>query len=271
MSYLKIENLLRKKIGIDTNIIGTSKIARSVEIRRSICGFSHVDEYLQMLQTSSQEFDELVELIVIPETWFFREIQSYDALTNYVRFQWLNKSHCRKLRLLSVPCSTGEEPYSLAMALLSLGLQPNQFHIDAFDISKKSLAKAKKGIYTRSSFRGHNLEFQNRYFKSIGKEYQISDQVKNTVNFSPGNLLDSQFLLDKKSYDIIFCRCILIYFDSLSRKITLKSLNHSLKEGGIIFVSALETRELFNSDIEVIRLNGVLVGQKKSYLQKMLI
>ncbi len=263
MSCPEIENLLRKKIGIDANIIGSSKIVKAVETRCSICSVSNVNDYLQMLHTSTQEFNELVELIVVPETWFFRDSQPYHALTNYVRSQWLNRYHHSKLRLLSVPCSTGEEPYSLAMTLLNLGLQPTQFHIDAVDISKKSLAKAKTGIYSRNSFRGNNLEFQHRYFNPINKEYQISDQVKNTVNFSPGNLLDSQFLLDRKSYDIIFCRNVLIYFDLPSRKIALKSLNCLLKTRGIILVGASETGELANLGLEIIRLDGVFLGQKK--------
>ncbi|WP_016953676.1 protein-glutamate O-methyltransferase CheR [Anabaena sp. PCC 7108] len=263
MSYPEIENLLRRKIGIDAKIINSRKITKAVETRSSICGVSNVDNYLQILHTSNQEFDELVELIVVPETWFFRDNQPYHALTNYVRSQWLNKPHNRKLRLLSVPCSTGEEPYSLAMTLLNLGLLPTQFHIDAVDISKKSLAKAKKGIYSRNSFRSQNLEFQTRYFIPVDKEYQICDQVKNTVNFSQGNLIDSQFLIDKKSYDIIWCRNVLIYFDSPSRKITLKNLNGLLKSGGIIFFSASEIGELANLGLEIVRLNGVFLGQKK--------
>ena len=259
----EIENLLRKKIGFDANIIGSRKIVKAVETRCAICGVSNVNDYLQILHTSNQEFDELVELLVVPETWFFRDTQPYHALTNYIRSQWLHKPQNSKLRLLSVPCSTGEEPYSLAMTLLDLGLQPTQFHIDAVDISKTSLAKAKKGIYSRNSFRCQNLEFQTRYFNPIDKEHQICDQVRNTVSFSQGNLLDSQFLLNRQSYNVIFCRNVLIYFDSLSRKITLKSLNRLLKPEGIIFVGASETGELANVGLEIIRLNGVFVGQKK--------
>lgn len=166
MSWIEIQNLLRQKIGIDANIIG-SKIVKAVENRRSICGSINLNDYFQLLQNSKQEFDELVELIVVPETWFFRDGQPYNAIASYVRSQWLNKSHIGKLRLLSIPCSTGEEPYSLAMTLLDLGLLPNQFNIDAVDISKKSLAKAKKGIYGRHSFRRDNLEFQTRDRKSV--------------------------------------------------------------------------------------------------------
>lgn len=268
MSCPGIDNLLRQKIGIDVNIIGVRKVYKAVETRCFLCGISNTNEYLQILQNSSQELDELVELIVVPETWFFRDRKTYEAIANYVRYQWLNKSQISKLRLLSIPCSTGEEPYSLAMTLLDLGLQPDQFNIDAVDINKQYLFKAKKGIYGRNSFRGDNLEFQNRYFNPIGKEYQISQQVRNTVNFSQGNLLDSQLLLDRTSnniaYDIIFCRNVLIYFDVTARKATLKNLDRLLKPEGIMLLGTSETGELGNLGWQLIRVNGVLVGQKKS-------
>jgi chemotaxis protein methyltransferase WspC len=265
MIWSKIENLLCRQIGFDANIIGTRKIVKAVENRCLICGVT-VDDYVQILHKSSQEFDELVELLVVPETWFFRDIQTYDALTKYVRSQWRSKFSNSKLRLLSVPCSTGEEPYSLAMTLLDLSLLPNQFHIDAVDISKQALSKARKAIYSRNSFRGSNLEFQNRYFTSTDQGYQLSENVKNTVNLSAGNLLDANFLLDRTQYDIILCRNVLIYFDSSGRQNTLKNLHRLLKHKGLLFVGASETGELANLGFEIIRLNGVFVGQKKSEL-----
>ncbi|TAF07299.1 MAG: protein-glutamate O-methyltransferase CheR, partial [Nostocales cyanobacterium] len=262
MIWSKIENLLCRKIGCDANIIGSRKIAKAVETRCLICGVT-VDDYLQILHKSSQEFDELVELIVVPETWFFRDHQTYEALINYVRSQLLNKSSFSKLRLLSIPCSTGEEPYFMAMALLDLGLLPNQFHIDAVDISQKAIAKARKAFYSRNSFRGNHLDFQNRYFRFTDKGYELCDKVKNSVNFSQGNLLDPRLLLDKMPYDIIFCRNVLIYFDDSGRKNTLQNLHRLLKNQGLLFVGASETGELSNFGLQIIRLNSVFVGQKK--------
>lgn len=263
MIWSKIENFLCSQIGFDANIIGTRKIIKAVENRCLICGVN-ADDYLQILYKSREEFNELVELLVVPETWFFRDNQTYDTLTNYIRFQWMSKFYTSKIRLLSVPCSTGEEPYSLAMTLLDLGLLPNQFHIDAIDISKRALSKAKKAIYSRNSFRGSNLEFQNRYFTSTNTGYQLCEKVKNTVNWSQGNLLEANFLVDKTPYDIIFCRNVLIYFDNSGRKSTLKNLHRLLKNQGLLFVGASETGELSNLGFEVIRLNGVFVGQKKA-------
>ncbi|TAE60070.1 MAG: methyltransferase domain-containing protein [Nostocales cyanobacterium] len=267
MIWSKIENLLCDKTGFDGNIIGTRKIIKAVENRCLICGVN-ADDYLQILYTSREEFNELVELLVVPETWFFRDHQTYEAFTKYIRFQWMSKSPTSKLRLLSVPCSTGEEPYSLVMTLLDLGLLPNQFHIDAVDISKRALSKARKAIYGRNSFRGSNLEFQNRYFTSTDTGYQLCEKVKNAVNWSQGNLLEANFLVDRSLYDIIFCRNVLIYFDNYGRKNTLKNLHRLLKTQGLLFVGASETGELSNLDFEVIRLNGVFVGQKKAAVVK---
>jgi chemotaxis protein methyltransferase WspC len=149
------------------------------------------------------------------------------------------------------------------MKFLDMGILPEQFQIDAVDISKQSLEKAKKGIYTRNSFRGDYLKFQSRYFIQKGTEYHLSEQIKNTVNFSYGNLLDPNFLSDKKPYDIIFCRNVLIYFDDISKNLTIKKLYSLLKAEGILSVGAAETRLLANSGIDLIRYKFGFVGCKK--------
>ena len=263
MKFSAIENLLCQRTGIDANIIGSKKIEKAIEIRCSIAGVCHLDDYLQLLRTSPQEFHELVELIVVPETWFFRDRQLFDSIANFLFSQRLDRTRSNKLRVLSLPCSTGEEPYSLAMTLLSLGLQPDQFQIDAVDISKKALTKAKIGRYGRNSFRGDNLAERSRYFQSIGQEYQLCEAVKKTVNFTQGNLLDSRLLLDK-TYDIIFCRNVLIYFDATGRATALQNLNRLLKKDGLLFVAASETGELTNYGFKIIRLPCGFAGRKEN-------
>jgi chemotaxis protein methyltransferase WspC len=262
MMFLQIEGLLRQKIGIDVKIIGGVKIARAVETRCRVLGVGDIRHYWEILRDSPDELDELTELIVVPETWFFRDDQIYKEIANYVVSECLNNGNQMKIRLLSFPCSTGEEPYSLAMGLLDMGLSPSQFHIDGVDISQAALSKARIGIYSRNSFRGNNLKFEGSYFNSVGKDYQISARVRNLVNFSQGNLLDNQLLLNRKPYDVILCRNVLIYFDSLARQKTLKNLSSSLTSKGIILVGASETSELSNSGLEIIRLNKIFAGSK---------
>ncbi|MFN6486726.1 MULTISPECIES: CheR family methyltransferase [unclassified Nostoc] len=243
MYLTDIEKLLSKKIGVDCNIIGSRKIAKAVESRCSVCNLSDLKIYLQLLQTSPEEFTELVELIVVPETYFFRDRKSFDYLINFVRSQWLTKSNQSLLRILSVPCSTGEEPYSIAIALMETGLSTSQFCIDAIDISKQAIAKAQQGVYSKNSFRGEVLVDRNRYFQQTAEKYEISLSVRNAVNFKQGNLINSFFNVQLK-YDVIFCRNLLIYLEDSACTEVLKTLNRLLLPNGLLFVGAAETAKV---------------------------
>jgi chemotaxis protein methyltransferase WspC len=243
MSLVDIEKLLSKKIGVDCNIIGSRKIAKAVENRLSICRLSDSKSYLQLLQTSPEEFTELIEQIVVPETYFFRDRKSFDSLINFVQSQWLTKPGQPPLRFLSVPCSTGEEPYSVAITLLEAGLSTSQFRIDAIDISIQAIAKAQQGIYGKNSFRGEVLVDRNRYFQKKAQKYEISPLVKNAVNFKQGNLINMFFDMQLK-YDIIFCRNLLIYLEDSACTEVLKTLNRLLLPNGLLFVGAAETAKV---------------------------
>ncbi len=263
----QIEILLQQKIGIEPKIIGSRKIAKAVENRLAICGGIDISTYLKLLRTSPPEFAELVELLIVPETWFFRERQAFDFMSDYLRSQWLSQNNQTRLRLLSIPCSSGEEPYSLAMKLLDIGLVPDQFQIDAIDISSNSLEKAKKGIYTRNSFRGNNLKFQSRYFTQINQEYHLNPNLRKLVNFTQHNLVDSGFLKNQAPYNIIFCRNLLIYFDRTARHQALKTFKRLLKNKGLLFVAASETNLIAELGFELIRSPFGLAAQKNTPIE----
>ena len=250
MIQAKIESLLQEKIGVAASILGSREMARSLEKRRLACRLPDLQTYWQKLQTSAQELDELIELVIVPETWFFRDTKPFIFLADYIKSEWtLNKSKS-SLRLLSIPCCTGEEPYSIAMTLLNAGLSPNQFLIDAVDISKKSLTKARQGLYTRNSFRGDDLAFRSHYFTEVGDKFQLCDRVKNTVNFMQGNLVASDCLGDKAPYDVIFCRNVLIYFEQKERQRSMVNLERLLADRGLIFVGHAETGQVSPSTFE---------------------
>ncbi|MDF5728765.1 MAG: tetratricopeptide repeat protein [Rhizonema sp. PD38] len=236
----KIERLLKDKIGLAASTIGSNTIARSVEKRRLACGLPDLQTYLQRVQTSTQELEELIELVVVPETWFFRDRKPFTFLEHYIKSEWLPSRSAGILRLLSVPCSTGEEPYSIAMLLLNAGLTPDKFRIDAVDISKKALLKSSNAVYSKNSFRGEKLPNQERYFQQTAEGYELSQLVRNTVNFMHGNLLEPSFLNNKK-YDIIFCRNLLIYFDSFTSSQAIDVLDRLLSPQGLLFVGSAET------------------------------
>ena len=241
MVQAAIETMLRQKIGLDANSIGSRTIARAVEQRQIACGLS-AQSYLYHLQTTAKELEELIETVVIPETSFFRDKEPFVYLSQYVTTEWL-QTNSNILRVLSVPCSTGEEPLSIAMTLLDSGLAPTQFRIDAIDISKRALLKATLAIYSKRSFRGGGLEAKKRYFRSLADGYEVCPLVRDTVKFMQGNLLTPELLPEGK-YQIIFCRNLLIYLDLAARNQVLKVLDRALAPSGLLFVGAAETAQI---------------------------
>ncbi|MCC3505133.1 MULTISPECIES: CheR family methyltransferase [unclassified Microcoleus] len=237
-----IEALLRQKIGLDALTIGSNTITRAVNRRMEDCGLTDISIYLTKLQTSPPELEELIEAVVIPETWFFRDREPFVFLSRYALSEWFPQNPGKTLRVLSLPCSTGEEPYSIAIALLDAGLNPINFSIDAADISKVALKKAQRAVYGRNSFRDKNLDFRDRYFTPLpGDLYQLNDLVRRKVNLIQGNILDSYFLSNQLPYDAIFCRNVLIYFDQTGRNQTIQLLNRLLNKTGILFLGHSES------------------------------
>src|SRR5207302_3675173 len=135
----QIEGLLRDTMGLDAASIGSGLIHRIVRLRMKSLGLKQPDQYRRFLASSRAEWRELVEGVVVTETWFFRDREPFGALVRQVLDEWLPAHPTAPLRLLSLPCSSGEEPYSLAMALLDAGVPSGRFQIDAADISARAL------------------------------------------------------------------------------------------------------------------------------------
>ncbi|MFM2064165.1 MAG: hypothetical protein RLZZ507_3836 [Cyanobacteriota bacterium] len=253
MIYPEGEILLRHKIGLDPNSIGSDAIARAIEQRMIECKITNINIYLEKIQESPQEWDALIDSLIIPETWFFRERESFKYLQQYIISEWLPNHKNSVLRVLSVPCSTGEEPFSIAISLLEAGLNPANFHIDAVDISKKCLFNAQKAIYNQYSFRGNSLSFQEQYFQKHESGYHLHEKIKSQVHFMQGNLAAPDFLIGMPNYDIVFCRNLLIYFDITTKERTMRILERLLTSDGLLFVGHAEAGLLLHSRFTSIR------------------
>ncbi|MEE8301426.1 MAG: CheR family methyltransferase [Candidatus Tectomicrobia bacterium] len=236
-----IAALLGQTIGLNPDSIGSETIARAVRRRMAHCGLSDMYQYLERLQTSGQEVQELIEQVVVPETWFFRDQMPFAFLGRYVRSEWLPCHQHTVLQVLSLACSTGEEPYSIAMALLDADVAPQHFRIDAVDINQPALGKAKDAVYGSHSFRGDDLVFRERYFEPWEVGYRVRDVARNTVTFMHGNILDGGFLADQEPYAVIFCRNMLMYFDQPARNRAIKVFERLLTNPGLLFVGHAET------------------------------
>ena len=236
-----IEELLKNIIGLDSASIGPATISRSVRRRMLECTLSDEKSYVELLKTSSIEMQALIDEVTVPETWFFRGIEPFRLLAEYASREWMGSHPGKFFRVLSAPCSSGEEPYSIAMVLMDIGLQKNQFHIDAIDINTRSIDRAKLGLYGRNSFRGDEGDAMNRYFQTVTNGYEINKDVRDPVNFIHGNIMDKDFLCGMEVYDAIFCRNLLIYFDRYTQADVLKKLHGLLAPQGMFFIGHAES------------------------------
>lgn len=139
---------------------------------------------------------------MVPETWFFRDREAFAELARLAG-ERLAREPARVLRILSVACSTGEEPYSAAMALLDAGIAAARFAIDAIDISGHAIAHAEHALYGRSAFRGHSPAFRERYFSEAAGGWQLREGVRRRVRFAQGDLFEDAAVGEVR-YDFIF-------------------------------------------------------------------
>jgi chemotaxis protein methyltransferase WspC len=235
-----VADLLERKIGLSVECIGEDAIRSAVTRHMRGRKISEQARYIESLR--SQEFiEELIELAVVPETWFFRDRKSFEFLGGYVRSQGLAAKRSGNLRLLSMPCSTGEEPYTIVMALLDAGFPLERIQVDAIDVSAKALEIAKEGLYGWSSFRGNDLSFQQRYFRPSGDYFRILESVRGRVRFLKGNVVGREDVCVFGQYDIIFCRNLVIYLAQWARRKIMDVIDRLLAPEGLLFIGHTET------------------------------
>jgi len=243
MSLPEFEAFLRRTIGLDVASVTPAMVERSVRGRMAARGLPDPGSYLELLRSSEAELQELIETVVIPETWFFRDREVFATLAKIAAEGWpsVGARPGGLLRLLSLPCATGEEPYSMAMALLDAGLPPERFRVDAVDISLGSLQRAQHAVYGRNSFRGDDIGFRERHFHKEGAGWRLDERVRSQVHFTVGNLIDSFLLSGTEIYDAVFCRNVLIYFGTEARDRVIATLDRLLAPEGLLFMGPSET------------------------------
>jgi len=204
-------------MGLDAASIGASAIERAVQQRQAACGLETdalLGARLRLLRRTSGSDRGCGD----PETWFFRDREAFVALARVAGEEWLRAHPDTVLRLLSLPCSTGEEPYSMAMTLLDVGVPANRFRIDAIDISGHALARARHASYGKKFIPRPRPFFSGSPFsRPAPGKWELSPSVRQQIHFQSGNMLDHAFLPAAKSTTSFFCRNVLIYFDRATR------------------------------------------------------
>lgn len=256
----RIERLLKESCGLDVSALGSTLLPRAVQDRMRACDLGDQEAYWDRVRASTEELQALTESLVVPETWFFRDPESFKALCSLAV-----EMPRRPLRLLSVPCSTGEEPYSMAMALLDAGLPLTDFVIDAGDISRQALTLAGRAEYGRNAFRGGDLSYRDRYFHALASDrFKLDDRVRSAVRWHHANLLGGDLRPVLGQRDAVFCRNLLIYFDRPTQEHALATLTRLLTPEGLLFVGPSEAPLLLACGFEWLKIPRAFAFRRAS-------
>lgn len=240
MRPTEVAALIQRLSGIAPATLGERALAAALRRRQAAAGLTDAARYGARLLESADEQQALLEELVVPETWFFRQPEAFALLARAARARLATAAPDTRLRLLSLPCASGEEPYSMAMALLDAGLAPRQFEIDALDISARALAQARQAVYGPNAFRGGAAaRARDIHFAAEDNRFRLSETVRAQVRLAQGNLLALPGHFDG-GYDVVFCRNLLIYFDAGDQQRAIEVLRRVLRPGGLLFVGAAE-------------------------------
>ena len=232
-----IENMLRDKIGLSYDSVGRKNIEDAICVHMRKLGIDKIEDYLKSISGSEERFEELTQALIVPETWFFRYGESFTFLSEHAGKAIAEHG---RLRILSIPCSSGEEPYSITISLLSSGIRPELIHIDAVDVSKPLLEKARRGVYGPNSLRSGIPEAVKHFFVAKDKSLEVVKSVKDLVDFHKFSIFDRNLIVGREPYDMIFCRNLLIYFSEDMQEKAIETLSGLLIDSGILFLGHSE-------------------------------
>jgi chemotaxis protein methyltransferase CheR len=217
----------------------------STRIREHVVAqkLAHGSDLLRLVRNSNVEYDRLLERLLTQETSFFRYPDVFDALEKKVLPELHTKKFWespRQLRIWSAGCSTGEEPYSIAITIAETleGAETWNVHILATDVSRQALQHAERGVYFRRNLQHVDPRHIERYFTRVGDQYTIKPRVRSMVSFAPLNLAQTVYM---GRFDCIFCMNVLIYFSDEGRNALIQRFYESLEPGGYLFLGHAET------------------------------
>jgi len=256
---MRISQLLGNSCGWALTPADYKRVARVIKTVISRQALDEQDFFAELFMSEHLQ-QQLVDELVIPETYFFRYSQSFDHLRELAA-QWLLKNKTGMLRVASIPSATGEESYSIAIILRDAGIPLERFSVDAVDLSAPLIERAKQGVYSRHCLRRHPLVEQSKYFDEVSGGLQVKAEIRARVNFMQGNVraLPSAFFQSK--YPIVFCRNLLIYLTDDVRRVLFRQLKAMLTLDGELFVGSAEMSFFLQQGMQPVDVSQVFLLQ----------
>lgn len=268
-NFAKIGEFIYRKSGIYLEEAKHfDKLAKFIDKRAKDLNVDSFRKYffkLRFEDKEGSEFQELMNGITVNETYFFREKEQFEVLANTILPE-LNKKMLsgKPLRILSSPCSTGEEPYSIILHILEEGTVVEQRDIEVIgiDIDSTVIAKAKSSKFTERSVHAIPKSILNRWFKKKALGYELSEDLHGTVDFKVVNVFDKAQMRALGKFDVIFSRNMLIYFDDASRKEVAMTFYDMLNPGGYVLLGHAEYMSRIVSVFNAKKIDSTLIYQK---------
>lgn len=236
--YTEFVKNVKKKTGIDLFLYKEAQMKRRLESLRDKKGHQDFHSFYQAMTKDEDLFNEFLERMTINVSEFYRNAKRWDVLEKKILPRLIKENP--RLKLWSAACSTGEEPYTLAMIMAKF-MPLSKVNILATDLDRAILDRAKVGLYTDRSLKEAPTEAVTSFFDKEPMGYKVKDEVKKAVRFKQQNLLSDRF---EEQYDLIICRNVMIYFTEEAKHLLYHKFSRALRPGGVLFVGS--TEQIFN-------------------------
>ena len=265
--FRRLCEFLYRRTGMMFNEDKRYYVERRIRERISATGSASFTSYFARLRSDFRgEAEKLVNAFTVNETFFYREDHQLRCLTTDLLARRIAaKRRGDPLLIWSVPCATGEEPYSIAIWLLEQWPEVDSYDIEIVgsDIDTQVLEAAREGVFGKRALMRLSPELIAKYFVQVDDyNWRIIPELRQSVRFSPANLIDSAEMRMHGRFDVIFCRNVLIYFDDTSRRIAAGNLYENLVPGGYICLGHTESMSRISPLFEVCRFSDAIVYQR---------
>lgn len=232
--YEQFKTKVFKMTGLDLSLYKERQMKRRIESLIKRNSESSYEDYYNVLTKDKKVFDEFINYLTINVSEFYRNSNQWELLSKEVIPELIARN--KKFKIWSAACSTGEEPYTIAMVLSNF-MPLRDIKILAVDIDLEAINKAKNGVYSKKSIENVPDEFKKKYFTQIGESFKISDEIKKCVEFKQFNLLKDKY---PQNCDLIVCRNVMIYFTEEAKDEMYHNFNDALNNDGVLFVGSTE-------------------------------